>query len=47
MTTDLVQSMGGEIDLHIDIGYPSVYNNEKLNAACKTKSRRIYRDQKM
>jgi hippurate hydrolase len=23
--------MGGEIDLHIDVGYPSVYNNEALN----------------
>ena len=23
--------MGAEIDLHIDIGYPTVYNNEALN----------------
>ena len=30
--TELVKSMGGEIDLHIDIGYPSVYNNEILTA---------------
>jgi len=28
----LVQSMGAEIDLHIDVGYPVVFNNEKLNA---------------
>ncbi|MBS1916131.1 MAG: amidohydrolase [Bacteroidetes bacterium] len=28
----LVQSMGAEIDLHIDVGYPVVLNNEKLNA---------------
>lgn len=28
--TELVHAMGGEIDLHIDVGYPSVYNNEKL-----------------
>jgi len=27
----LVHSMGAEIDLHIDVGYPVVYNNEKLN----------------
>ncbi len=27
----VAQSAGGEIDLHIDIGYPSVYNNEKLH----------------
>src|SRR5580698_4532154 len=30
--TGLVQSMGAEIDLHIDVGYPVVLNNEKLNA---------------
>jgi len=29
--TGLVHAMGGEIDLHIDVGYPSVYNNEALN----------------
>ncbi|MBP7558057.1 MAG: amidohydrolase [Chitinophagaceae bacterium] len=27
----VAQSAGGEIDLHIDVGYPSVYNNEKLH----------------
>jgi amidohydrolase len=27
----LVESMGAEIDLHIDVGYPVVLNNEKLN----------------
>lgn len=31
IATNLVHSMGGEIDLTIDIGYPCVYNNEKLN----------------
>jgi hippurate hydrolase len=31
MATNLVHSMGGEIDLLIDVGYPSVYNNETLN----------------
>ncbi len=36
--TQLVQSMGGEIDLHIDIGYPSVYNNEGLNEKTKAKA---------
>lgn len=29
--TELVHAMGGEIDLHIDVGYPTVYNNEALN----------------
>lgn len=30
--TGLVHAMGGELDLHIDVGYPSVYNNEALTA---------------
>ncbi|HUM65148.1 MAG TPA: M20 family metallopeptidase [Chitinophagaceae bacterium] len=34
----LVQSMGGEIDLHIDVGYPSVYNNEALNNIARAKA---------
>lgn len=35
LTTDLVQSMGGDVDLHIDVGYPCVMNNETvtMNAA--------------
>lgn len=36
--TQLVQSMGGELDLHIDVGYPTVYNNEALNEKAKTKA---------
>jgi hippurate hydrolase len=28
--TELVHAMGGEIDLHIDVGYPSVFNHEQL-----------------
>jgi amidohydrolase len=31
LATELVHSMGAEIDLHIDVGYPVVYNNEQLN----------------
>jgi amidohydrolase len=37
LATGLVNSMGGEIDLHIDIGYPAVYNNEELNETAKKK----------
>lgn len=33
ITQNLVESMGGTADLHIDIGYPCVYNNEALHAA--------------
>jgi amidohydrolase len=38
IATDLVHSMGGEIDLLIDVGYPSVYNNEALNELAKEKA---------
>lgn len=34
----IVKSMGGELDLHIDIGYPSVYNNEALTEIAKEKA---------
>lgn len=37
LATELVQSMGGEIDLKIDIGYPFVLNDEKLSAAARKK----------
>jgi amidohydrolase len=33
--TELVHAMGGEIDLHIDVGYPSVYNHEALSASAR------------
>lgn len=29
--TELAHAMGAEIDLHIDVGYPAVYNHEALN----------------
>lgn len=35
ITYDLVQSMGAEVDLHIDIGYPTVYNNEAVNSTTR------------
>jgi amidohydrolase len=38
LATDLVYSMGGEIDLHIDVGYPAVHNNEQLNEIAKKKA---------
>ena len=34
--TELANAMGATIDLHIDIGYPSVYNNEELNEKART-----------
>ena len=37
MATELVHSMGAEIDIKIDVGYPFVLNNEKLNAAARKK----------
>jgi amidohydrolase len=35
LSTELVHSMGAEIDLHIDVGYPTVYNNEALHVHAK------------
>lgn len=38
MATDLVESMGATIDIHIDVGYPFVLNDEKLCAAARQKA---------
>ncbi len=38
LSTNLVHGMGGEIDLLIDVGYPSVYNNEALHEVAKQKA---------
>jgi len=34
--TALITGMGAELDLHIDIGYPSVFNNEALNEKARS-----------
>ncbi|MEO6070190.1 MAG: M20/M25/M40 family metallo-hydrolase, partial [Chitinophagaceae bacterium] len=34
-TNGLVSALGGEVDLHIDVGYPTVYNHEALNDYAK------------
>ena len=33
---ELVSSMGGEVDVHIDKGYPAVFNDENLNASARS-----------
>ncbi len=38
VSENLVKSMGGELDLHIDIGYPSVINNKQLVQTARTKA---------
>ncbi|MFV0604728.1 MAG: M20 family metallopeptidase [Niabella sp.] len=38
ISENLVRSMDGELDLHIDVGYPSVYNNEVLTAKAVEKA---------
>ena len=35
ISKDLVHSMGGKIDVHIDKGYPAVVNNDDLNSSVK------------
>jgi amidohydrolase len=43
----LVQSMGGELDLHIDIGYPAVHNNEQLNTVARKKAEEFFGAEKV
>jgi len=38
ISTELVHSMGAEIDIRIDVGYPFVLNNELLSAAARSKA---------
>jgi len=38
IATELVESMGATIDIHIDVGYPFVLNDEKLCAAARKKA---------
>ncbi len=38
LSQDLVHSMGGEVDLRIDVGYPCVLNHEKVTAAAREKA---------
>ena len=35
ISNQIVHSMGGELELHIDKGYPAVINNDELNASAK------------
>ncbi|HKH61039.1 MAG TPA: M20 family metallopeptidase [Flavitalea sp.] len=36
ISTSVVHGMGAELDVHIDIGYPSVFNHEGLNARARS-----------
>lgn len=38
VSESLVKSMGGELDLHIDVGYPSVVNNKDLVQTARTRA---------
>lgn len=41
LSTSLVEGMGAEIDITIDVGYPTVYNHEELNEIA-TEAARVY-----
>ncbi len=45
LSTELVHSMGATIDLHIDVGYPSVYNNETLHTIAKEQAKKFMGDE--
>jgi len=44
LATGLVHSMGAEIDLHIDVGYPTLYNHEALNERARQLAERFMGD---
>jgi amidohydrolase len=37
----IVEGMGGELDLHIDVGYPCVMNNEELSTRARVKAEEL------
>lgn len=45
MAKELVHSMGAEIDLHIDIGYPAVFNNEVLTGTTSVLAKKYMGDE--
>src|SRR6478735_69975 len=38
----VVEGMGASLDLHIDVGYPSVYNNEALNEQARKQAEQLF-----
>ncbi len=45
--THLVQSMGAQLDLQIDVGYPAVHNNEELNGKTRKKAEEYFGSDKI
>ncbi len=41
LSLELVRSMGAELDLHIDVGYPMVYNEEALHAEARRQAEKF------
>src|SRR6478609_4410788 len=46
-TEFLVKAMGGEADLHIDVGYPTVYNHEGLHEYAKQNAKDYMGEEKV
>ncbi|HYF31417.1 MAG TPA: M20 family metallopeptidase [Chitinophagaceae bacterium] len=44
---EIAHGMGAEIDVHIDVGYPSVYNNEALNAQVRDQAIAYFGDDRV
>ncbi len=42
LSVELVHGMGGEVDVHVDVGYPSVMNDEKITAAARKKAEEFF-----
>jgi hippurate hydrolase len=41
LSSELVSSMGAELDLHIDVGYPMVYNEERLHEEARQQAEKF------
>jgi hippurate hydrolase len=47
LCNELVSSMGGSVDLHIDVGYPCVMNNEQVTANAMVKAKEYMGEEKV
>jgi len=45
LATNIVHSMGGEVDLHIDVGYPCVMNNDDITTDAAKKASQYMGDE--
>ena len=42
ISKSVAEGMGASLDLHIDVGYPVVHNNTKLNSLARSKAEELF-----